>query len=143
MSESAASRPVVTTVGVEHTGLMVRDPLALSTWYREVFGATEVSRSDGDPPIIFLGFGRAALLELVPTGDTALAAPQDHVHLCLAVPSLDAALASLRSNGIALHREPFAAYDGSMVTFLKDPEGNLIQLVERIAGSSIDRTVFS
>lgn len=136
---SAAS---IAVRGIEHVGLLARDPVALAAWYRATFGATVVSRSGDDPPVLFLGFGAAALLELIPTTDTRLSQPSDHVHLCLTVASLDSALVRLRDAGIAPVREPFAAYDGSMVAFLADPEGNAVQLVERVAGSAIHRTVY-
>jgi catechol 2,3-dioxygenase-like lactoylglutathione lyase family enzyme len=128
--------------GVEHTGLLVKESEALGNWYTELFGATEVSRSGSEPPILFLAFGGGALLELVPASEERLSVPTDHVHLCFSVPSLDDALEALRDNGTPLDRPVFEAYDGSRVAFFRDPEGNLLQIVERVAGSDVHGAVF-
>lgn len=128
--------------GIEHTGMLVNNTELLARWYSELFGATVVSRSGSDPAIIFLGFGGGALLELVPASEEQWATPTDHVHLCLSVPSLDRAVAGLRESGTALDRPVFKAYDGSRVAFFRDPEGNLLQLVERVSGSEVHDAVF-
>lgn len=128
--------------GIEHTGMLVNNTALLARWYTELFGATEVSRSESDPPIIFLGFGGGSLLELVPASEEKWATPTDHVHLCLSVPSLDKAVAAIRESGTALDRPVFEAYDGSRVAFFRDPEGNLLQLVQRISGSGVHAAVF-
>ena len=120
-------------IGVEHTGLMVRDTEGLASWYTAVFDARELSRSGDKPPIIFLGFGAGSFLELIP-GDVGNSKPSDHVHLCFSVVSLDAAVSDLLEGGIGLDRPVFTAYDASPAAFLRDPEGNLLQLVERASG---------
>ena len=139
--------------GLEHIGVFARDTRALARWYGETFGATEISKSDDDMPIIFLSFGGGALIELVPApspenrerspdGRPDPAIPSDHVHLCLSVDDLDRAVSDLYDRGESLDREVFRAYDGSAVAFLRDPEGNLVQLVERVAGSIVHATVY-
>lgn len=140
---SGARQPTVQAIGVEHTGLVVNDTEKLASWYVATFGAQEISRSDGQPPIIFLSFGRAALIELIPATEPAAAKPSDHVHLCLSVSDISRALTSLDAAGIRLDRKPFDAYDGSRVAFLRDPEGNLVQLVQRVDGSAVHRAVFN
>ena len=129
--------------GLEHVGLAARDPEALATWYADVLDAQEVSRSGGEAPIIFLSFGGGALLELVPAAAEDLAAADlQRGHICWGVSSLETALEELTARGIQLDREVFAAYDGSRVAFFRDPEGNLLQLVERVAESDVHAAVF-
>lgn len=126
------SRPLE-VAGVEHTGMIVRDSQGLADWYSRVLGARVVSRSDDSPPIIFLSFGGASLLELIPAdGPDAPRKPSDHVHFCLAVEDLEKAVAALAALEISLERPVFLAYDGSPVAFFRDPEGNLLQLVQRV-----------
>ena len=139
---SDAQQPTVQTTGVEHTGFIVNDTEKLASWYVATFGAQEISRSGDQPPIIFLSFGRAALIELIPAANPSAAKSSDHVHLCLSVSDISSALTSLEADGIRLDREPFDAYDGSRVAFLRDPEGNLVQLVQRVDGSAVHRAVF-
>lgn len=129
--------------GLEHIGLLARDTESLATWYRDRFDGTEVSRSDDPVPVIFLAFGGGALLELVPAGDGdpgEVAAQRTHV--CWGVGDLPSAVAEMEAQGVPLDRPVFTAYDGSAVAFFRDPEGNLVQLVERVAGSGIHSSAF-
>ena len=121
--------------GVEHTGLIVRNSERLAAWYTEVLGARIVSRSSDDPPILFLSFGHASLLELIPSSHVdERTTASDHVHLCLAVADdLETAVATLAALQVRLERPVFRAYDGSPVAFFRDPEGNLLQLVQRVS----------
>lgn len=123
----------VPVLGYEHTGVFYKDTEAAAAWYIRHFGAREVSRSAGAPPIIFLSFGGASLLEMVPAGDQPEAEPSDHAHLSLAVKNLKDAVAGLEEAGISLVKPVFEAYEGSPVAFFRDPEGNLVQLVERVS----------
>ncbi len=135
---------IVSVRGVEHTGMKVRDTEKLAKWYREVFGAREVSRSEGESPIIFLSFGRASLLELIPGGDGVdnTVDSDDRVHLCFAVEDLESALQGLADRGIELEKPVFQAYDGSSVAFFRDVEGHVLQFVQRIPGSAVSAAAF-
>lgn len=121
----------VPVLGYEHTGLLARDPESLSAWYVRMFGGRVVSRSEDSPAIVFVVFGRSSLLEFVPAGDSPHGEANDHAHFSFAVSSLESAVRSLEGEEIALDRPVFQAYDGSPVAFFRDPEGNLVQLVER------------
>jgi catechol 2,3-dioxygenase-like lactoylglutathione lyase family enzyme len=118
--------------GVEHVGMVVGDSESLARWYADVFGARELSRSNDAPPIVFLGFGGGSLLELVP-GKAPATQATDHVHMSFSVNAIPEAVKGLKGAGIALERPVFKAYEGSPVAFLRDPEGNLLQLVERVS----------
>lgn len=136
---------VVSVVGIEHTGIAISDPAALAQWYRETLGAVEISRSSDDPPIIFLSFRGGSLLELIPENPNASVSEtaslerigRDHVHLCFSVDNLEVAVEHLRRRGTPLERPVFVAYEGSSVAFFRDPAGNLLQLVQRVADSGI------
>jgi len=132
----------IRTNGIEHIGMLVQDTEALAAWYCNLFGASEVSRSKDDMPIIFLSFGYGALIELVPTSDNVIEEVRGHIHISFSVDDIAAAAEVLSRKGTALDRPIFEAYDGSKVAFFRDPEGNLVQLVERVAGSSIHAKVF-
>lgn len=146
-AEPSPTTPIVRARGYEHTGVFARDTEELARWYRETFGGTELSRSKTTPPIVFLHFGAGAAIELVPVPEDAdpddtRGDANDHVHLCLTVSEIGDAIERLRSRGVPIERERFAAYDGSHVAFVRDPEGNLVQLVERAAGSEIHAGVY-
>jgi len=124
---------VIPVLGYEHTGIFFKNTENMAEWYCDNFGAKEVSRSDSKNPIIFISFGNSSLLELVPANDSPNSEPDDHCHFSLAVKNLESAIKGLESIGIQLDKPVFKAYDGSPVAFFRDPEGNLIQLVERIS----------
>ncbi|HAV64820.1 MAG TPA: glyoxalase, partial [Verrucomicrobiales bacterium] len=52
-------------------------------------------------------------------------------HLAVRVPSLEAAKVELESRGVAFPENVKPAGGGGRVLFFKDPEGNLLHLVER------------
>ncbi|MDF1568753.1 MAG: VOC family protein [Spirochaetaceae bacterium] len=123
---------LVEVIGVEHFGMIVKDSELLAGWYGEVFGAKVVSRSLDERPILFIQLGGGSLMELIP-GDGEPAHPSDHVHVSFSVDSLQGAVNRLKEAEIVLNRPVFEAYEGSPVAFLRDPEGHLVQLVERVS----------
>jgi lactoylglutathione lyase len=53
-------------------------------------------------------------------------------HVALAVDDLDGTLARLKEQGIEPEREPYQVRDGgSRLTFVRDPDGYRIELIER------------
>ena len=58
-------------------------------------------------------------------------------HVALRVKSLADAKADLESRGVKFPEEPKPAGGGGTVLFFQDPEGNLLHLVERPAGSNL------
>lgn len=130
----------VAVTGLEHIGLVTPDTESLADWYALHFGARRVSASSASPPIIFVSFGGGALVELIPGDDSER--PSERVHLCLTVADVTVAISQLTAAGVELAREPFAAYDGSEVAFVRDPAGHLVQVVARTAGSEIHSAVY-
>jgi len=58
-------------------------------------------------------------------------------HVALRVDSVTAAKVELETRGLKFTEEIKPAAGGGRVLFFQDPEGNLLHLVERPAGSSI------
>ena len=53
-------------------------------------------------------------------------------HIAVGVDDLDGSLAKLREQGIEPEREPYAVREGgSWLTFVRDPDGYRIELIER------------
>ena len=53
-------------------------------------------------------------------------------HIAVGVDELDATLERLREQGIAPEREPYSVRDGgSRLTFVRDPDGYRVELIER------------
>lgn len=117
--------------GVSWVGLFAANVEALVPFYRDTLGLTLVGRTENSA-IFALADG--VLLELIPGGATA--APGEgkghgaqSIQLGLAVADLEAVRATLVERGVA---------PGEVQTFrdwrwarVADPEGNVLQLVER------------
>lgn len=107
-------------------------PEEAKRFYREKLGLLFVQ--DDENHIVFDSNGTILRIqrvpELVPTGNIALS---------WEVENLLATVASLKSRGIRFERMPgveqdandiFVAYDGTMVAWFRDPDGNLLSLSE-------------
>ena len=107
-------------------------PEEAKRFYREKLGLLFVQ--DDENHIVFDSNGTILRIqrvpELVPTGSIALS---------WEVENLLATVASLKSRGIRFERMPgveqdandiFVAYDGTMVAWFRDPDGNLLSLSE-------------
>lgn len=101
-------------------------------FYREKLGLLFVQ--DDENHIVFDSNGTILRIQRVP----GYAAP-GHIALSWEVDNLLSTVASLRSRGIQFERMPgieqdqndiFVAYDGTMVAWFKDPDGNLLSLSE-------------
>lgn len=136
---------------VRHTAIATTDLDRAVAFWAEL-GFTEVRRWDWAPGngVIngFLGLAdsaaRAALLEgngsgielfqfeLPPAGGPVT--PEVHrlgyTHLCLEVEGLDDEVARLRGVGMTFWADPVTDPTGQRMTYGRDPDGNVIELVE-------------
>lgn len=124
---------------VEHLGLAAHDPARLKDWYVATFDAKVVFDNGRVPPAFFIraaGFlieiyqGDFALKE---TGDNAL---QGWRHLALKVDSIEAAKTHLEGKGVVFSEGIKPAGGGGRVLFFRDPEFNLLHLLERTGDSA-------
>jgi len=124
---------------VEHLGLPSRDPAALKTWYERVLGATLVFENGQTPPAFFVQLQGGLMIEIY-AGDLSLKETADNSlngwrHLALRVDSIESAKADLEKLGVTFPDAVKPAGGGGRVLFFKDPENNLLHLVERPEGS--------
>ena len=118
-----------------HTKLRVRDLDAAIHFYETVFGYTIRSRRPGpdDSEIAFLVFpDQAAELQLCqyPTPEP-FDTPERLLHLAYRVDDMDAVLKSALSTGATLSKGPYTLPSGSLVAFIKDPNGYDLELVKK------------
>jgi glyoxylase I family protein len=123
----------------EHLGLPARNPPALKDWYVRVLGAKLVFDNGQIPPAFLLALPGGLMLEiyqaessLPETAENTLAGWR---HLALRVESLEAAKAALETSGVKFSDPIKPAGGGGRVLFFRDPEDNLLHLVERPAGN--------
>jgi catechol 2,3-dioxygenase-like lactoylglutathione lyase family enzyme len=145
-------RPVLT---LDHVSITVSDLDRSLTFYRDLLGLREIERHrlDGDGISTMAG-KEGVVLQVVrlaaaqtpgilldlqqyvaPPGSVSDAQLGDvgHSHVCFGIDGIDDACAELRARGTELVSEPvsFELESGVLkVVFLKDPDGNVLELVE-------------
>jgi catechol 2,3-dioxygenase-like lactoylglutathione lyase family enzyme len=132
-----------TSFSYDHVGLSVADLDTQRRFYAEAFGLQEENYVEIPQPRTRIAFLRSATglgIELVErAGSTQYdvsnalegARLQSYFHLALAVPDLDDAIATAVGAGGEMISPPAPAQrPGIRFAYLKDPEGNLIELVQ-------------
>ncbi len=125
-------------IHVRSIRVLATDPEAVAAFYEKAFGMSEIRR----PP------GSAAFKEIVINSGSMAEEAKKATHtpiviatrpkntpagamasLILGVPDLDKAIASVKANGGALLRPPGKSAEGLHYAFVKDPDGNQIELL--------------
>lgn len=130
---------------LDHVGISVADLDAQREWYSRAFGFTESTPFEIAPLRLrgtFLVGPNGLALELLErhgsvaglqAPDTATALlTRGYGHVCLRVADVDATHATLLAAGAQERMAPQAAPEpGVRMSFVADPEGNLIELLDR------------
>lgn len=119
--------------GIEHVGVCADDPASLVQWYVRVLGFRIVRALD-HARTYFIRAADGSMLEVYPAQHRT--PPVDNVHrglrhVAIAVADLDAEVNRLRDAGIAVPGETLVVTPDMKLAFFRDPEGNLLHLVER------------
>src|SRR5687768_17075684 len=127
---------------LDHGSLLVSDVQRSLRFYTGALGLEEVPRPPTfDTPGAWLAVGEQQLhlvgeteagrtRDLHPSYDPAEIAIGYGNHLAFAVDDLDAALERARGHGVEPAGEVFARGDGVRRTFVTDPDGHVIELME-------------
>jgi predicted enzyme related to lactoylglutathione lyase len=145
LSIAACVLITATTAMAQETGIRVRsvrvlatDPEALAVFYEKSFGMSETRR----PPVggttkeIVINSGatpeiarKATTAAIVLYTRPANAPAGAMASLILQVPDLDKAIEAVKANGGTLMRPAARSGEGLSYAFVKDPDGNQIELV--------------
>jgi predicted enzyme related to lactoylglutathione lyase len=141
---TACSLAAAVAMGQE-TGIHVRtvrvlatDPEAIATFYEKAFGMSETGRPANTATFKEIVINSGSTPEKAKTATTtaiviatrAKDAPAGAMaSLILGVPDLDSAIASVKTNGGTLMRPPSKSAQGLSYAFVKDPDGNQIELL--------------
>jgi catechol 2,3-dioxygenase-like lactoylglutathione lyase family enzyme len=128
---------------LDHGSLLVSDVERSVRFYTGALGLTEVPRPPTfEAPGAWLAIGETQQLHLVGEGEPGrtreMNPPWDPAevaigyanHLAFHVEDLDAALERAREHGVEPAGEVFARGDGVRRTFVTDPDGHVIELME-------------
>ncbi len=122
---------------VEHMGIAVADPKASAAWYEKVLDFKEIFSNGAEPPTLLVEHPSGFRLEVIPKTDRPQPErePRDPgwSHIALKVADLDAAAAELTSRGLVFDDDPVEAVGGGRILNFSDPDGNMMQIVERPA----------
>jgi catechol 2,3-dioxygenase-like lactoylglutathione lyase family enzyme len=118
----------ISTQGLDHVALTVRDPAASERWYRDVLGLERVHADtwEDEPRMLMAG---SSGLALFPAGDERGEGPASirilHVAFRVDRKSFEAAQASLAEKGIGLR---FADHEVAHSIYFQDPDGHRLEL---------------
>lgn len=119
--------------GVDHPALACDDVDKLTEWYCDTLGYEKYFRHE--KPVWMLKAPDGSMLEIMPKDDTARPARTTWTpgwsHLALRVADLDQAIAYLDQKGVTWSGETVEAIGGGRVRTFSDPEGNMLQVVQR------------
>ena len=123
-----------------HTMLRVRDQAGAIDFYTRLLGMRQLRQFDVPKTghtLTFLGYGdeaSSAVIELDHEKGRIdpFTAGDGYGHIAIGVPGIRAAIDRLRNEGIEVLQEPAAKRKGgAVIAFVRDPEGYVVELVER------------
>jgi lactoylglutathione lyase len=127
---------MITDLG--HTAFAVHDMEAALAFYARL-GLKEsfrLNRPDGSLMLIYLHIGGDRFLELFPGGpEPASDRTQSFRHVCLLSDDLVGDVERLRGQGVAIEREPKEGLDHNLQAWIRDPDGNPIELMQLVEES--------
>ncbi len=145
LAAPALAQPAVPAVQHFMVGISVADLDKMTAWYGEMLGfkaTKDAPMGDGGAKVRFIESGNARI-ELIYLPDSqpgpikamppAHAATRGFAQLTMEVPDLDAAKAALVAKGVEIGLDITSIPPlGIRILFMRDPEGNLVELVQRL-----------
>jgi glyoxylase I family protein len=120
-------------LGIDHPAVAAEDVDALAAWYVEVLDYKKVFRHD--KPVWILRAADETLIEIMPRDETPRPRRTTWTpgwsHLAIRVSDFEQAQALLEARGVAWTGEEAQAIGGGRVRNFADPDGNMLQILER------------
>lgn len=122
---------MITDVG--HAAFAAHDLESTLAFYAKlgIGEAFRLHHPDGSLMLIYLHVAGDRFIEVFPNGPAP--DPQrrtSFMHLCLLTDDLHATVEQLRGVGVTIDREPRRGLDGNWQAWIKDPDGNAIELMQ-------------
>ena len=120
-------------LGIDHPAVAAEDVDALSEWYVETLGYEKVFRHD--KPVWILRAHDGTLLEVMPRDETPRPERTTWTpgwsHVAIRVSDFEQAQAVLTEKGVQWTGDEMNAIGGGRVRNFVDPDGNMLQILER------------
>ncbi len=119
-------------LGLEHTGIASPDPDRLTKWYVDCLGFV-VNYHNPTSKTSFVKAPDGSMFEIMASeGERASQTPKTPGlrHLAITVNDFEADCAKLKAAGVEFITDP-AVSGGNSVVFFKDPDGNILHLIQR------------
>lgn len=126
--------------GIGHVAFSIRDLDRSLDFYCNKLGfrrAFHLDRAETPSPwIVYIQIAPGHFIELFPGGSGENEPrPVGYNHLCLLVDDMAATLKDLEARGLSIAGEPVQGLDHNWQYWLKDPDGNPIELMQIVADS--------
>ena len=127
---------MITDIG--HLALAAHDLERSLAFYAKlgIHEAFRLHREDGSLMLVYLHVAGDRFIEVFPGGP-----PPDperrgsFLHLCLLTDDMEATVEQLRSEGVTIEREPKVGLDHNTQAWIRDPDGNAIELMQLVEES--------
>ncbi len=135
---------MITDIG--HTAFAAHDLDRSLAFYAKlgIHEAFRLHREDGSLMLVYLHVAGDRFIEVFPGGP-----PPDperrgsFLHLCLLTDDMEATVEHLRSEGVTIDREPKVGLDHNTQAWIRDPDGNAIELMQLVEESPQRQTARS
>jgi lactoylglutathione lyase len=126
---------MLTVSAIGHVAIRVKDIARSLDFYVDKLGFAEMLRleREGRLWLIYLRITDDQYLEIFPEGEGDRAAEREAVgynHMCLAVPDIEQTMREFDAMGVATIRPKIKAADGNWQTWIEDPDGHRIELMQ-------------
>ncbi len=122
---------MVTDLG--HAAFKARD-VQKSLEFYELLGIREafrLSHDDGSLMLVYLHVSGDRFIEIFPGGSaTSAGQDQSFMHVCLLVDDLQRVVDTLRKKRVSIEAEPKLGLDNNHPVWIRDPDGNAIELMQ-------------
>lgn len=120
-------------LGMDHPAIAVKDVEKVTKWYCDVLGYTVFARTD--KPVYIIKAPDGSFIEVMPEDgsirpERAVCTP-GWSHLALRVSDMDKAIEDLDRHNVVWDGPEFGAVGGGRIRNFSDPEGNMLQIVQR------------
>lgn len=126
---------MLTVSAIAHIAIRVKEVECTLDFYVNKLGFKEIMRLDRDGKLwlLYLRVTDTQFIEVFPEGVGDRAAEREVVgynHLCLEVPDIEKTMQELAAAGVPTIRPKILAADGNWQTWIEDPDGHRIELMQ-------------